>query len=307
MVLDAGAAGEEREGSHKMVISESSGDTVAAMNSLQFSIYVYISMATFWCYDYMCSLHEEWTYLLRSDWNKVKSLYIVTRYLPFSLLTIILWTSFNPNNTQDRCLVLITLNSGLCIVLIFLSECFFVLRTYVLWNNNKILLATMLSAFFAFLVASFGSLFGTYTGPTAYESNFLPGIAYCYQSKPDFAFLMIFILLTVFELGLMILTLICAIQSWRLNSNRLYVVLVRHNIFYYACGLLLSVANILTPLLLGFANSYYNLSYVLEAMILANLATRMHLHLWQTNRRAYDSGNPMCITMSDMSSMNFAA
>ncbi|KAG2069330.1 hypothetical protein BDR04DRAFT_711009 [Suillus decipiens] len=252
-------------------------------------------MATFWCYDYMCSLHEEWTYLHRSDWNKVKGLYIVTRYLPLSLLAIVLRTSFNPNETLGRCLVLITLDSGLCIVLIFLSECFFVLRTYVLWNNNRILLAAMLSAFFACLVASFGSLFGTYTGPTAYETNHFPGVADCYQSKPKFAFFMTFILLTMFELGLMILTLIRAIQSWQLSSSRLYVVLVKHNIFYYACGLLLSVANILASLFLEY--SYYNMLYVFEAMTLAILATRMHLHLWQTKRRAYHSSDPVHITI----------
>jgi hypothetical protein len=40
----------------------------------------------------------------------------------------------------------------------------------------------------------------------------------------------------MFSLGLMILTLIRAIQSWRAHSSRLYVVLVKHNIFYYTCG-----------------------------------------------------------------------
>jgi len=35
----------------------------------------------------------------------------------------------------------------------------------------------------------------------------------------------------------MILTLIRAIQSWRIYPSRLYVVLVNHNIFYYVCGL----------------------------------------------------------------------
>ncbi|KAG2068561.1 hypothetical protein BDR04DRAFT_766112 [Suillus decipiens] len=58
-------------------------------------------------------------------------------------------------------------------------------------------------------------------------------------------------------------------------------------------------------------DSYVNVvlipTYSFQAMTLAILATRMHLHLWQTNRRAYDSGDPVHITMSDMSPMNFAA
>jgi hypothetical protein len=41
----------------------------------------------------------------------------------------------------------------------------------------------------------------------------------------------------MFSQGLMILTLIRAIQNWRMNTNRLYAILVNHSISYYACGL----------------------------------------------------------------------
>ncbi|KAG1844397.1 hypothetical protein C8R48DRAFT_735666 [Suillus tomentosus] len=54
-------------------------------------------MATFWIYDYACSLHEEWSFLLQSHWSKMKGLYIVTRYLPFILLITNLYMSFTPN------------------------------------------------------------------------------------------------------------------------------------------------------------------------------------------------------------------
>jgi len=43
--------------------------------------------------------------------------------------------------------------------------------------------------------------------------------------------------LTNVSLGLMSLTLVHAIQSWRMGSGRLHAVLVKNNIFYYACGL----------------------------------------------------------------------
>ncbi|KAG2068183.1 hypothetical protein BDR04DRAFT_787419 [Suillus decipiens] len=169
---------------------------------------------------------------------------------------------------------------------------FFILRIYVLWNRNRILLAAMSSTFFIFLVASFGSAF-TSTVPAAYTTSVIPGITGCYQSSTNFRLFVPFLVLTLFELGLMILTLICAVRSWRMSSGRLYVVLVKHNIFYYACGLLFSVINIFTSLLLQY--SYRNILYDFQIMILAILATRMHLHLWQTNRRAYDSGDPVHI------------
>ncbi|KAG2106196.1 uncharacterized protein F5147DRAFT_653950 [Suillus discolor] len=44
--------------------------------------------------------------------------------------------------------------------------------------------------------------------------------------------------LTLFSPGLLILTLIRAIQDWRTNTSRMHVVLVNHNISYYACDFL---------------------------------------------------------------------
>ncbi|KAG2119377.1 hypothetical protein DEU56DRAFT_836639 [Suillus clintonianus] len=60
-------------------------------------------MATFWTYDYACSLHQEWTFLLQSRWTKVKGLYIVTRFVPFLLLIGHLYLNFIPNENPDVC------------------------------------------------------------------------------------------------------------------------------------------------------------------------------------------------------------
>ncbi|KAG2072072.1 hypothetical protein BDR04DRAFT_1117288 [Suillus decipiens] len=123
-------------------------DDVAAARSLQFSNYFTIhvppvhirsvSVATFWSYDY-------WTFLFRSSWSKLKGLYIVTRYLPFMFLAILLYVNFIPNENLDTCRVLSVINSGFGMVLAIFSGCFFVLRTYVLWNRNRALLVATLS------------------------------------------------------------------------------------------------------------------------------------------------------------------
>ncbi|KAG1828278.1 hypothetical protein EV424DRAFT_1344981 [Suillus variegatus] len=141
---------------------EYSTDDIAAARSLQFAT----------TYDYACSIHEEWTYLLRSHWSKMKGLYIVTRYLPFIILAMYLYMSLTPNENSSKCGVLQNINTGLRMVIAMFSEWFFILRTHVLWDKNRILLAAMLS-------------------------------------------------------GLL---------DWRTNTSHLYVVLVNHNISYYACG-----------------------------------------------------------------------
>ncbi|KAG1883966.1 hypothetical protein F4604DRAFT_230848 [Suillus subluteus] len=197
-----------------------------------------------------------------------------------------------------------SINTCLCIVSVMCSEFFFILRTYTLWNKNRILLVAMLSTFFTFIVASFGVEF-TAIVPAAYVTSAIPGITGCYHSSTSFQFFIPFLLLSVFQLGLVMLTLIRAVRSWRMNSSRLYVVLVKHNIFYYTCGFLLSVVNIFTSLLLQYA--YHTLFYDFQVMILAILATRMHRHLWQMNQHAHSSGALVRVPMSDMSSVNSTA
>ncbi|KAG1807882.1 hypothetical protein EV424DRAFT_223995 [Suillus variegatus] len=263
-----------------------STDDVAIARSLQLATYIHASMATFWTYDYACSLHEEWEFLLRSRWNKMKCLYIITRYLPFIFLATDLSMYFTPNENPGKCRVLENTQSGLGIVLVIVSESFFIIRTYVLWNKNRILLVAILSTFFTFLVASFSIVFATGV-PAAYATSAIPGITGCYQSSTSFQYFIPFLLLSVFELGLMMLTLICAMQNWRINSNRLYIVLVNHNISYYACGFLFSITNTITSLLLKY--SYQIVLYNFQFMILAILATRMHLHLWQVNQHPHGS------------------
>ncbi|KAG1766619.1 hypothetical protein EV702DRAFT_1149704 [Suillus placidus] len=223
----------------------------------------------FQTYDYACSLHEEWRFLLVSPWTKMKGLYIVTRYVPFLLLATTLYLGFIPNETPGKCRVLDNICSGFGMLSAVCSECFFILRTYVLWNNNRILLAAMLCISQIFIIASFGIVFAT-TVPAAYT-----------------------------PLGLLILTLIRAIQIWRTNPSRLYVVLLKHNIFYYAYGLLFSGGNIFTSLLLYYA--YHAILQDFQVMILAILATRMHRHLWKMKPQTHGSDVLIQIPMSGMS------
>ncbi|KAG1839705.1 hypothetical protein C8R48DRAFT_782006 [Suillus tomentosus] len=271
-------------------------------------------------YNYACSLHEEWRFLLVSHWTKAKGLYIATRYVPFLLLATNLYLSFIPNETPGKCRVLDNICSGLDILLGICSECFFILRTCALWNNNRILLAAILVTAFTFLGASIGITFATTAPATCMRSPFFPGVPHltilstpadaisaipgitgCYQSSSSLQLFIPFLLLCAFELGLMTLTLIRAIQSWRQNSSRLYIVLLNHNIFYYTCGLLFSVANIFTSLLLHY--SYHAILHDFQFIILAILATRMHRHLWfwQMKRQSHGSDALMQIPMSDMS------
>ncbi|OJA09455.1 hypothetical protein AZE42_02613 [Rhizopogon vesiculosus] len=256
-------------------------------------------MATFWTYDYACSIYDEWTFLLQSRWTKVKGLYIVTRYTPFLLFVSHLYLNYIPSEDPDKCQTINNISSCFSLISVICSECFFIIRTYALWNNNKIVLAGMLFAYLAVIVASVGILFSA-TANAPFVTSAIPGITGCYQSTGSVELFVPFVLLFALEFGLISLTVIRAIQSWRATNNPLYTVLIKHNIFYYACGLFFSLVNIFTSLLLQYA--YNGMFQDFQVVTLAILATRMHLHLWHADRNLRGSDALMVFPMSDVSS-----
>ncbi|KAG1835767.1 hypothetical protein DFJ58DRAFT_820585 [Suillus subalutaceus] len=251
--------------------------------------YTSTSMATFWIYDYACSLHEELTFLLRSRLTMVKGLYIVTRYVPFLLLITDLYLA-----CSERIYPFPEIYTCSCLI----HPVFFVLRTYALWNNNRTVLIAMLSAFFAVTVASVVVDFAT-VDTSLVTISAIPGIHGCYRSSSFVRVSIMFILLLAFQLGLISLTIIRAVQSWRVVNGLLYDVLVKHNIFYYTCALLLTAVNVTTQMLFS-QTAYRFVCEVFQFFILAILATRMHLFLWQIDRQMHGSEALVHISMSDM-------
>lgn len=277
-----------------------SADDIANAKGLQFLAYAIASMATFWIYDYVCSLHEEWTFLRQSRWTKVKGLYIITRYIPFLILITAMYLLFVPNKTLDRCQVVISINASLSTISVVCSELFFVLRIYALWNNNRIVLAAILSALFAVAVVSL--IADVLTVGNSVTINVIPTITGCYRALHGVQGSITFLLIFAFQLGLVSLTIIRAVQNWRVFNSPLYEVLVKHNIFYYACGLLLSALNILTLML--FSQTAYSLvCEVPQYFVLAILATRMHRNLWQIERKTHGS---VTDTLMHISHISFA-
>ncbi|KAG1739460.1 uncharacterized protein EDB91DRAFT_1135369 [Suillus paluster] len=208
---------------------------IAAARSLQTYTYIYASMATFWTYDYACSLHQEWSFLLRSRWSKVKGLYVVARYVPFLLFTGHLYLNSISIKNSEACETLNAICSCFSLISVTCSECFFVLRTCALWNHNRFVATTTLVAFLAVILASV-SIYFTNIATAPFATSAIPGITGCYQSSNSIQLSLPFLLLLALGLGLMTLTLVRAIQSRRTANGHMYAVLVHHNVFYYACG-----------------------------------------------------------------------
>ncbi|KAG1860422.1 hypothetical protein C8R48DRAFT_712684 [Suillus tomentosus] len=223
----------------------------------------------------------------------------MTRHLPFFLIVMHLYLNFAPIEDPNKCQMLINVYSSFSQISIICSECFFMIRTYVLWNNNRIVLVGLLSTAFAMVVTSVSIRFAT-TATSYFTTSAISGTPSCPSRSSSVLYFISFIFLFVFQLVLIILTLTRAIQSWRSTKGPLQAILVKHNIFYYVCGLFLSAVNIIVPAL--FPNSpYYTALELFQVCILAILATRMHLHLWHLDQHMHSSDALIYISMSDMS------
>ncbi|KAG1829870.1 hypothetical protein EV424DRAFT_1535581 [Suillus variegatus] len=271
-------------------------------------------MTTLWIYDYACSFHEELTFLLRSRWTKVKGLYVIARYLPFLILVTYQYRVGLTPNDPNKCRMVNniiyfssyrSLVPNACLLSLrytrapyLIHSVLFLLRTYALWNNNGIVLAAMLSAFFVVAVASI--IVDVVTVEVSHVAiNTMQGTRSCYQTPSGVQAGTMFVLLFGFQLGIAFLTIIRAVQRWRAVNCPLYDVLVKHNIFYYTCGLPLSTISVLTQMLLP-KTAYPLVCKVFEFYFLAILATRMHLFLWQSDRQTRGSDTLVHIPMSDV-------
>ncbi|KAG1887382.1 hypothetical protein F4604DRAFT_1721731 [Suillus subluteus] len=110
----------------------------------------------------------------------------------------------------------------------------------------------------------------------------IPKVASCYDSKQSRIIIVAYVLLVIIEIEILSFMLY---HSWKLygahgNDIPLVRVLVRHNMFYFACGLLFSTTVVVVVVTLP--ASYGDVASTFQIVIHGILATRMHRELYNT-------------------------
>ncbi|OJA16816.1 hypothetical protein AZE42_10208 [Rhizopogon vesiculosus] len=190
------------------------------------------------------------------------------------------------------------------------AECTFMLRTYSIWGRSRQILIILLSSLVVRLGLS--SIFSlelmvdlqAILVPaiyvlTSYNSSMIiseppiPNITSCYNFAESRIIVVAYVLLVVGECEeILILTMYRSIKYYHRSDNPLLKILIRHNIFYLACGLVFSLSVILTMVFLP--DVYGDMVSNLQVTIHALLVTRMHRELWMSDRAEQ-------VTMDDIS------
>ncbi|CAL1710159.1 unnamed protein product [Somion occarium] len=212
---------------------------------MRMETYSNMAAASLLLYDCILTIHREVTLIWPSRLNAVKILFFLTRYMAFADVSLVLFYRLKPQVTIRTCEVTYKTAGWFMMFGIVVAETILLVRTWAIWGRGK-KLAVALTLVFILAV-----------GPgVAVEDIFLNSIVFAPLSNPKTPGCLIvggstiisinFIIIIVFETFVLVLTLIKAIQHFRLAGRQGFLsVLYRDGLLFYAYCLAISLVNVI--------------------------------------------------------------
>ncbi|KAL4266701.1 DUF6533 domain-containing protein [Pleurotus pulmonarius] len=244
-----------------------------------------VASAAIVVYDYVLTFRLEYHYVWsKQQWSLIQVLFFVNRYMPFVDITLSLYAELVPSLSEQDCQLVYQLAAWSFCISIALSEVIFTMRTWTLWKTKRwsgiALVAFYLSCWVPLLF-----IFGKYLTHANVFSVRLPQYEYaaCILDPGNGNVYLCWILVLVYDTGTMILMAVAGAKSYTQfhgrsgASSALVRTLYRDGIIYYIGLFVLSVANIITVLVLP--RSLVNLFTLLQRAVHTVLSSRVILHL----------------------------
>ncbi|KDR66170.1 hypothetical protein GALMADRAFT_259632 [Galerina marginata CBS 339.88] len=203
-----------------------------------------VACGTLLVYDFLCMLDQEVAYVWTAPWTFGTALFFLNRYLPFidTFLSLKLKLSMN---TPERCQQEFTVVTWLIVAGIIISEVVLALRTYAIWQGRRLILIILcVSSAVTFIPAI------VVTHIELKSLKYVPSeLAGCRLSTASSIIIVAYISLALFETIMAVLTGIEAYRHLRHSQSRWVVQLYREGLIFYVYMLVISIANILVPIL----------------------------------------------------------
>ncbi|KAF8834102.1 hypothetical protein BDN67DRAFT_976238 [Paxillus ammoniavirescens] len=247
--------------------------------------YFQASIATLFIFDYFYQLEDEVTFVWsQRGWGVGKSLFVLTRYIPFIIIPLILFSFFTANLEVDICKTLLYAIAILETVAIALSEVTFGLRAYAMWNRSRAVLVICCCASIAYVAVQVFILQSVLPSVTFGEPPIaiIPG---CYETGDRSIDFTMFVVIMVTEAVTTTLTVYRAYWHFRHTPNALVQNMTRDGVFYCVTMFSMSITNALFTFLLP--SQYTSIFYTYQAIMHTVLATRMQLHLRKVDQHTY--------------------
>jgi len=203
-------------------------------------------------FDWLLMFEMEVSYIWQAPWNMMKVLYILSRYMPFIDITVAVLYVSGDILPVEICKILHQYVSVTYCVGLWIANASFMLWTWVVWGKKKSL-GIGLAVFYVMSLLTFMVPFGFYLqSVTFFVALEVPQIMGCILGSPNMLFSVSFIGAIVFDLTMLLLMTIRAIQFHRSGSGLgLIKIIFRDGIIYYLYALVsstLSLYLLLQPL-----------------------------------------------------------
>ncbi|TCD64263.1 hypothetical protein EIP91_004302 [Steccherinum ochraceum] len=193
-----------------------------------------VALTALLVYDYILTFDSEVNLIWSSNWSTVKVLFVLTRYLPFSDMFLVLYYQTKTGIDSETCKRMYFPTVWLIIIGIVVAELVLVVRTWALWGRSRNIAICLGIACVVALLPVFvvESVFLKTLRFSQYSDPRIPG---CLLTGGSSIAAVNFIVVILFETFLLVLTLIVGVQRYRRlrGGSGLVAVLYRDGVLFY--------------------------------------------------------------------------
>ncbi|EIW83599.1 hypothetical protein CONPUDRAFT_135415 [Coniophora puteana RWD-64-598 SS2] len=163
------------------------------------------------------------------------------------------------------------------------AEWMFSLRTYVMWSQDKTVLAIILAASLIAIVAV-TVLLVLFVPSIKVVQLRVSGITGCVKGEVSSILFATYLVIIAAELVILALIVTHVLRKRSQSRSHLLVTMMRDGVFYCVCMIAFSIVNVITTLCVK--GSYSDLFNIYQTVFHTILASRLQLHLTRTNTHA---------------------
>jgi len=242
---------------------------ITALQHMRITTYFDVSSFVILIYDYCLTFNMERSLLWTSPWSVAKVLFLLTRYLPFVDTTIVLWHQFKPLATNQECLWAYKSTGWLITIGILIAEIVLALRAWAIWDRKKIVAIGLTIWTAAMWIPDF-ALMGIFLNTLKFQPLPSPRLTGCLVSAGSTILSVNWILLMVYEAGILLLLIVKALRQYQMHGNSdIYKAVYRDGSLFYLYVFILSTANLVVIMTLphDFLNTLSSIERVLHSVL----------------------------------------
>jgi len=248
--------------------------------------YFLVASTVLLVYDWMLMFPAELEVVWSAKLRPLNVIYIIQRYLPFvDTIGVLYVVVFAKPIDPDTCRTLYDLSGWMYIIGIALTEVILTMRTWALWGQNIKLTIGLPIFFLCCWVPNF-YIMQRFLDTQTYMPSPFPNQVGCVILGGQPVLFLCWIILMIYEAGILILMLFPGLTYFRRNSDRwsaLTNVVYRDGITYYIYLFVLSIVNVVV--ILSLSHDLENLFSPPQRVIQTLLTSRAILHMRSQSRK----------------------